>query len=94
MPETCVGGRIGILIDPGAHDNLTGEEKPFRMLEMQINTRAKPRILSSPLHVSGVGKHSQTADRALTIDFGLPTSANGNTGVSLEMQLHSPSHCW
>ena len=87
--RTCVGGRIGILIDPGAHDNLTGEET-IRMLEMQINTRAKPRILSSPLHVSGVGKHSQTADRALTIDFGLPTSANGNTGVPWKCSYTAP----
>lgn len=55
--RTNVDGRVGILVDPGAHDNLAGEET-IRMLEMQLNTRARPRVLNSPLHVSGVGKES------------------------------------
>ena len=87
--RTNVDGRIGILIDPGAHDNLAGEET-IRLLEMQLGTRAKPRVLDSPLHVSGVGKQSQTADRALTINFGLPPTADGNSGIPWKCSYTAP----
>ena len=46
-------GRIGLLVDPGAHDNLGGENT-LRNLELQLGVRGRTRELSAPLHVSGV----------------------------------------
>ena len=67
---TTRDGRIGLLVDPGAHDNLSGE-MTMRQLESQLSTRARIKALDSPLSVSGVGKESQSADVALSIDFEL-----------------------
>ena len=69
-------GRIGLLVDPGAHDNLGGENT-LRNLELQLGVRGRTRELSAPLHVSGVGRLAQTAETAVTVDFDLPMPALG-----------------
>jgi len=69
-------GRIGLLVDPGAHDNLAGENT-LRNLELQLGVRGRARELSAPLHVSGVGRLAQTAETAVTVDFDLPTPEIG-----------------
>ena len=56
------------LVDPGAHDNLAGEAT-MRCLENQLEARAVMKRLDQPLNVSGVGKSSQQADRALSVEF-------------------------
>lgn len=63
-------GRIGLLIDPGAHDNLVGE-RTMQALEHQLGGRARLKQLSDPLVVSGVGKQSQQADFARAIPCGV-----------------------
>lgn len=40
-------GRIGLLVDPGAHDNLGGENT-LRNLELQLGIRGRTRELSAP----------------------------------------------
>ena len=63
-------GTIGLLVDPGAHDNLAGSNT-FRHLGNQIGTRVINRRLDLPLNVSGVGKESQQAREAMTVEFQL-----------------------
>ena len=69
-------GRIGLLVDPGAHDNLGGENT-LRNLELQLGARGRTRELSAPLCVSGVGRLAQTAETTVTVDFDLPMPALG-----------------
>lgn len=61
---TLCDGRIGLLVDPGAHDNLAGEIT-MRNLEAQLRTRARPKILDEPLSVPGEGKESQPSQHGL-----------------------------
>ena len=69
--RTCTrNGRVGLLVDPGAHDNLAGEFT-MRKLENQLGTRARLKVMDHPLNVSGVGRESQQARHALGIDFAL-----------------------
>ena len=68
---TCLDdGTIGLLVDPGAHDNLAGS-RTFEHLGNQIGARVNHRLLDMPLNVSGVGKESQQARKAMTVDFQL-----------------------
>ena len=68
---TCLDdGTIGLLVDPGAHDNLAGS-RTFEHLGNQIGARINHRLLDMPLNVSGVGKESQQARKAMTVDFQL-----------------------
>ena len=41
----------------------------MRRLENQLEARAVMKRLDQPLNVSGVGKSSQQADRALSVEF-------------------------
>lgn len=69
--RTCTSdGKVGLLVDPGAHDNLAGEQT-IRQLERQLNAKARARNLDHPLSVSGVGKEAQHADTALSVEFDL-----------------------
>ena len=61
---------IGLLVDPGAHDNLAGSNT-FQHLGNQIGARVIHRRLELPLNVSGVGKQSQQAKDAMIVDFQL-----------------------
>eukprot|EP00438_Fugacium_kawagutii_P024626 Skav212826 [mRNA] locus=scaffold2466:561:3704:- [translate_table: standard] len=64
-------GRIGLLVDPGAHDNLVGEHT-MQLLERQLQAPSRMKRLDSQLVVSGVGKESQTAQYARSVSFGVP----------------------
>ena len=55
--------RPGLLIDPGAHDNLVGERTAQRMQEI-VGVKAKSLRMNRSLSVEGVGKDSQQADVA------------------------------
>ena len=80
--RTCnSSGLVGLLVDPGAHDNLAGETT-MRRLEHQLEVRAVMKKLNQPLSFSGVGKSSQQADRALSVDFQLSNTENGTTRCS------------
>ena len=68
---TCLDdGTIGLLVDPGAHDNLAGSNTT-RHLASQIGVNAIHRRLELPLNVSGVGKDPQRANDAMIVEFQL-----------------------
>ena len=52
--RTRINGQVGLLVDPGAHDNLIGSETCELMAE-QLRTIATSKQLNKPLIVSGVG---------------------------------------
>ena len=58
-------GRVGLLIDPGAHDNLIGAET-LQKLTNQVGPHSE-RPLTRPLSVEGVGKESQQAATAAKV---------------------------
>ena len=57
------GNRVGLLVDPGAHDNLVGGLTADRMAE-QVGTPNKQLRMSKSLQVEGVGQNSQSAEHA------------------------------
>lgn len=68
---TCLDdGTIGLLVDPGAHDNLAGSNT-IRHLANQIGAQVSHRRLELPLSVSGVGKEAQQARDAMIVEFQL-----------------------
>ena len=67
-------GRIGLLVDPGAHDNLVGGLTSDAMCD-QLGVEARSRTLNRSLSVEGVGKNAQTATESRTLLFDLHDSA-------------------
>ena len=65
--RTRIAGQVGLLVDPGAHDNLIGSET-CELMEQQLNTKSATKRLNRPLVVSGVGKSSQEAETSATLD--------------------------
>ncbi|CAK8987555.1 Uncharacterized protein SCF082_LOCUS1028, partial [Durusdinium trenchii] len=59
-------GEVGLLVDPGAHDNLIGEATAQQMCE-ELNTQLRLRNMDKPLPVEGVGKSAQVANKAACI---------------------------
>ena len=64
------GNRVGLLIDPGAHDNLVGERTMARMTE-QSGAPSKTCALDRVLQVEGVGQNSQAASQSQTVEIGI-----------------------
>ena len=64
------GNRVGLLVDPGAHDNLVGGLTADRMAE-QVGTPNKQLRMSKSLQVEGVGQNSQSAEHANRITLKL-----------------------
>ena len=60
------GDRVGLLVDPGAHDNLAGEDTMQR-LGQQVGCSPEVSGLSKKLMVEGVGKDAQQATQAWEI---------------------------
>ncbi|CAE7212919.1 unnamed protein product [Symbiodinium sp. CCMP2456] len=67
--------RPGLLIDPGAHDNLVGERTAQRMQEI-VGVKAKSLKMNRSLSVEGVGKDSQQADVAQRMTLRLRSDDN------------------
>ncbi len=61
--RTRLGNVVGLLVDPGAHDNLVGE-RTLASMSKQAGKDAVLRPLASPMSVEGVGKSAQTAKQA------------------------------
>ena len=57
------GNRVGLLVDPGAHDNLVGGLTADRMAE-QVGTPNKELCVSTSLQAEGVGQNAQSAEHA------------------------------
>ena len=61
--RTRIQGIVGLLVDPGAHDNLVGDRTLAAMAD-QSGEQPVTRPLQQPMAVEGVGKASQTATEA------------------------------
>lgn len=59
-------GAVGLLVDPGAHDNLIGELTAKQMCQ-ELNAKMETRSLDKPLPVEGVGKSAQVANRSACV---------------------------
>ena len=62
------GDRVGLLVDPGAHDNLIGAETAARIAQQTGIPNEKVRM-SRKLQVEGVGKSAQEAEAASRISL-------------------------
>ena len=60
------GNRVGLLVDPGAHDNLVGGLTATRM-EAQVGIPNKQLRMTKSLQVEGVGQNAQSAEHASRI---------------------------
>ena len=76
-------GRIGLLVDPGAHDNLSGEVT-MRLLSRQVSGHDDypEKHLDRPLQVSGVGTNAQESNRAGCVEFRLKNEAGEHVASS------------
>ena len=61
---------VGILVDPGAHDNLVGD-RTLKAMSEQAKSSPVMRPLAQSMSVEGVGKASQTATEAGQIPIGV-----------------------
>eukprot|EP00435_Cladocopium_sp_Y103_P055360 s894_g18.t1 len=59
-------GTVGLLVDPGAHDNLIGGLTAQQMCN-ELQSRLHLRSMDKPLPVEGVGKAAQVADQAACV---------------------------
>ena len=77
--RTRVHGKVGLLVDPGAHDNLCGSNT-MELMADQLGCQVEAKELSRPLNVQGVGKGSQQARVSHSLKFAL--KADGAEQVS------------
>ncbi|CAE7314416.1 RE2, partial [Symbiodinium necroappetens] len=68
--RTRVKGKVGLLVDPGAHDNLVGD-RTMKLLSSQVKCKPSIRPLERPLSVQGVGNGSQQADLSHGVEFSI-----------------------
>ena len=90
-------GSVGLLIDPGAHDNLVGSRTVEQMCD-ELNADLIPRSLDRPLPVEGVGKTAQVADKNahcfyLVVSGYLVPSAAGSTAARMLSCVLFEFHC-
>ena len=71
------GDRVGLLVDPGAHDNLAGENT-MRRLSEQVSKSPVVSGLTKQLTVEGVGKDAQQAHQAWEVPIFMRTE-DGNS---------------
>ena len=76
--KTRINGVVGLLVDPGAHDNLIGE-RTMKALSKQSGKPVEFKKLLAPMAVEGVGKGGQTADQAGCVAIGVGGSAGTYT---------------
>ena len=71
--KTRINGVVGLLVDPGAHDNLVGD-RTIKAMSEQSGKKIQYKKLLTPMAVEGVGKGGQTADQAGCVPIGLEGS--------------------
>jgi hypothetical protein len=76
--RTRLDGVVGLLVDPGAHDNLVGD-RTLAIMARQARESPILRPLASPMSVEGVGKSAQTASNAGQVPIGIGGSAGTYT---------------
>ena len=72
--KTRINGVVGLLVDPGAHDNLIGE-RTMKAMSEQSGKPIEYQKLLAPMAVEGVGKGGQTADQSGCVPIGVAGSA-------------------
>ncbi|CAE7553939.1 RE2 [Symbiodinium sp. CCMP2456] len=75
--RTRVKGKVGLLVDPGAHDNLVGD-RTMKLLSSQVKCKPAIRPLERPLSVQGVGNGSQQADLSHGVEFSIRAPGMSN----------------
>ena len=75
------GNRVGLLVDPGAHDNLVGGRTADRM-EQMLGIPAKHVRMKKALQVEGVGKDAQSAATARKMALRLSTDEGASVSGS------------
>ena len=92
--RTRLGNVVGLLVDPGAHDNLVGE-RTLASMSKQAGKDAVLRPLASPMSVEGVGKSAQTAKQAGQVAVGVEGQVGTYTApVIPEYQTAICHRCW
>ena len=76
---------MGLLVDPGAHDNLAGEATMQRLSE-QMGIKPKTHGLGKKLMVEGVGKDSQQAAQAWEV----PICMKSDEGEYVKGKFRAP----
>ena len=61
-------GSVGLLVDPGAHANLSGSCTLDHMAH-EVNSKLKKSLMTNPLPVEGVGKKSQIANQSARVEM-------------------------
>ena len=61
-------GSVGLLIDPGAHDNLTGDQTADQMCD-EVGCKMNKKPMNQHLPVEGVGRNSQTAFESTKVEM-------------------------
>ena len=73
------GDEVGLLVDPGAHDNLVGSRTMEKMIQsaQASGYDVLTRPLTTPMRVEGVGTGSQAAANSSQVQIGI----NGDLGT-------------
>ena len=87
--RTRVRGKVGLPVDPGAHDNLVGD-RTMKLLSTQVKCKPAVKPLERPLSVQGVGNGSQQADLSHGVEFSLHTDMRT---VGAQMCVLSAHRC-
>ena len=74
-------GTVGLLVDPGAHDNLAGS-LTLDQLSKEVGCKLKKGQMSTPLPVEGVGKKSQIADQSGFVEMTVVDHSGENVDAS------------
>ena len=82
--------RPGLLVDPGAHDNLIGDRTASRMEEI-VGVPAKQLRMNKALNVEGVGKNPQSAAVAKRLTVRLGNDEGGVASGSFTAPVISDS---
>ena len=67
-------GRMGLLIDTGAWDNISGDQWARQVAQQAVNNKHLPsqERMNTPLEIQGVGSGSQTCEWRATLPITLP----------------------
>ncbi|CAE7415795.1 unnamed protein product [Symbiodinium sp. CCMP2592] len=76
--RTRIAGKVGLLVDPGAHDNLIGGNTS-QLLAEQCATTASQGTLSKTLSVAGVGSGGQSTDVTHRVDLSVHDEITGDS---------------
>lgn len=83
-------GAVGLLVDPGAHDNLIGSITAAQMCQ-GLNIPMKTKAMNRPLPVEGVVKNAQIAEHSACIPMALQSALGEDIDASYTAPMISES---